>query len=82
MDHFALDMSFDPSGKFLAIGCVNGTIKIFDCKKGSETHSYRVHRGSVTKILFHPHKARYQLASTGDDFTVKIYDLRKSKYHI
>ncbi|KRX01398.1 WD40-repeat-containing domain [Pseudocohnilembus persalinus] len=74
-DYFALDMLFDPSGKYLAIGCVNGTIKIFDCKKGSESHSYRNHRGSVTKLAFHPQKDKYLLASVGDDFQIKLYDL-------
>ena len=47
-------MSFDNSGKFLACGCVNGTVKVFDVSKGIETHNYRLHRGSVIKMCFHP----------------------------
>jgi len=47
-------MAFDHSGRFLAIGSVSGEIRVFDCKAKIQSHSYKVHRGSVTKVLFHP----------------------------
>ena len=38
----------------MAVACVDGFIKVYDVKKGNLTHNYKVHRGSVTKVLFHP----------------------------
>ena len=54
---------------------MNGTIKVFDCHKGNETHSYKIHKGAVTKIMFHPNPMKLILVSTGDDFAIRIYDL-------
>ena len=54
---------------------MNGTIKIFDCHKGNETHSYKIHKDTVTKIMFHPNPMKLILVSTGDDFAIRIYDL-------
>ncbi len=34
-DHFPIEMVFDNSGQFLALGCVNGVVKVYDVKKGS-----------------------------------------------
>ncbi len=49
-----MDMVFDNSGRYLASGCVNGHIKILDCSKGTETHNYKIHSGSVNRLIFHP----------------------------
>lgn len=35
----------------------------------------QVHRGSVTKLLFHPTPLKLHLISVGEDYAIRIYDL-------
>ncbi|KAL4471660.1 hypothetical protein ABPG74_008553 [Tetrahymena malaccensis] len=74
-DQWALDIVFDTTGQFMAIGCVDGFIKVYDVKRGTLTHNYKVHRGSVTKLLFHPTPSKLHLISVGEDYAIRIYDL-------
>ena len=68
-------MVYDNSGVYLASGSTNGGIKIFDTRKGSQTHEYKKHRGSIIKLLFHPRYEKLQLFSAAEDNTIKLYDL-------
>lgn len=48
---------------------------MYDVKKGNLTHNYKVHRGSVTRVLFHPSLTKFHLISVGEDYAIRIYDL-------
>lgn len=47
-------MCFENTGRFLATGAVIGGIKVFDVKKGTQTHEFKNHNGSITSLIFHP----------------------------
>jgi WD40 repeat protein len=64
----------------VALGCVNGNIKVLDCVKGVETHSYKIHNGQIFKLLFHPIKENYLIISAGEDYAIRIYDMVVSRY--
>jgi WD40 repeat protein len=51
---FPIDMAVSPEDVFVALGCTNGTIRIINVKKGTTSHEYRYHRGSVLKLAWHP----------------------------
>ncbi len=49
-----LELAFDPSSKFLAAGTADSNIKVFDVKKGFQTHNFLGHRGVITNLVFFP----------------------------
>ena len=79
-DHFPVDIQFHPKGQYVALGCVDGIIKVLDCAKGSETHSYKIHNGQIFKLLFHPNPDNYILVSAGEDYSIRVYDMIVSTY--
>ena len=68
-------MTFDPAGRFLAIGTPQGIIKVFDVKKGIQTHEFKGHKGSIKQIFFYPDFQKYQIISISEEGTIKIFDL-------
>ena len=68
-------MVFDSSGRFLALGTPQGIIKVFDVKKGTQTHEFKGHRGSIKQIYFHPEFQKYQIISISEEGAIKIFDL-------
>lgn len=68
-------MSFDPTSKFLAAGTADSNIKVFDVKKGFQTHNLTGHRGIITNLIFHPEIDSLKLISTAEDLTIKVWDL-------
>ena len=68
-------MSFDPSSRFLAIGTSDSQVKVYDVAKGFQTHNFRGHRGVIVQLQFYPQTGSLQLISSGEDLTVKVWDL-------
>ncbi len=67
-------VAFDPGGKFLASGSVDGTVLLFDAETLQATgQPLAGHNGIVTSVAFRPDGG--SLASGGEDGTVILLDL-------
>jgi len=75
LNQMVLELAFDPSSKFLACGTADSQIKVFDVRKGFQTHSLLGHRGVITNLLFHPEADQLRLVSSAEDCTIKVWDL-------
>lgn len=52
-----LELAFDPTSKFLAVGTADSQIKVFDVARGYQTHNFTGgHRGVITILTFFPEK--------------------------
>jgi len=70
-----LEMTFDPSSKFLAAGTADSHVKVFDVARGFQTHNFLGHRGMIVKLLFYPEVDSLKLLSCGEDCLIKVWDL-------
>ena len=43
----SLEMCFDPSSRFLAVGTSDSQVKVYDVAKGFQTHNFKGHRGVI-----------------------------------
>ncbi len=68
-------MTFDPSSKFLAVGTADSNIKVYDVKKGFQTHNLTGHRGIITNLIFNPEEDSLKLISSAEDCTIRVWDL-------
>ena len=50
----SLEMCWDPSSRFLAVGTSDSQTKVYDVAKGFQTHNFRGHRGVIVRIAFYP----------------------------
>ena len=50
----SLEMCFDPSSRFLALGTSDSQVKVYDVAKGFQTHNFRGHRGVIVQLTFYP----------------------------
>jgi WD40 repeat protein len=73
-DFFAV--SFHPDGDHVAVGCADGTIRIWDLKAGKVVQSLFGHTNNVYSVAFSSNHQR--LASAGADRTIRIWDLATS----
>ena len=71
----SLELCFDPSSRFLAVGTSDSQIKVYDIQKGFQTHVFKGHRGVITQLKFFPQENSLQLASSGEDLSVQVWDL-------
>lgn len=46
-NQLVLEMTFDPSSKFLAVGTSDSHIKVFDVARNFQTHNFTGHRGII-----------------------------------
>lgn len=71
-----LELTFDPSSKFLAAGTADSSIKVFDVLKGFQTHNFTGgHRGVITNLAFFPELDTLLLVSAAEDCQLKVWDL-------
>ena len=75
VNQLVVEMEFDPTSKFLAVGTADSAIKIYDALKGFQTHSFNGHRGLILGLKFLPSTDSLKLLSTAEDFTIKVWDL-------
>lgn len=66
---------FHPDGLILGMGTNTNVVKIFDVREQTEVSSFASHMAPVTSVAFSENG--YICASTSEDGTVKIWDLRK-----
>ncbi|KAJ5067121.1 transducin beta-like protein [Anaeramoeba ignava] len=74
-----LDITFDPSGRLLASGSADQTVRVWHVEKQIATHNLRGHQNFVSKVMFHPDPNSLILFSASEDSSFKIWDLRKKK---
>ncbi len=70
-------LAADPTGQWLAVGTVGGTVSVFDCEEKSEfllSESEKLHEGAVTSLLFEPEELRF--ISAGADQKLLITHAR------
>jgi len=70
-------VQFHPDGLILGTGTAANRIRVWDVKTMANVASFEGHRGKVTDISFSENG--FYMASTGEDSTVKLWDLRKLK---
>ena len=66
-------VAFTPDGNWLASGCNDGIVKIWQVNTAHCLQSFRAHRGLIFKVLFHP--TQPLLISAGSDGTTRIWDI-------
>ncbi len=69
-------LALDVHRRYLAAGCVDGTIVIWDVEHGHRTGSKHVltgHRDQINALAFLPDEPQ-RLASASDDHTIRIWD--------
>ena len=71
----ALELSIDPSSRYVAAGTTTSEVKVYDLQKGFQTHNFMGHRGVLVKLAFIPHEGSLQLISAAEDMLVKVWDL-------
>lgn len=68
-------IAFDPRGKFLASGCIDGTIKIWDPRRRHSPLHLKGHDHQITALAVSPDGTLLATGST--DGTAKIWDRRR-----
>jgi len=68
-------VQFHPDGLILGTGTVASRIRVWDVKTMANVASFEGHKGKVSGISFSENG--FYMASTGEDSTVKLWDLRK-----
>lgn len=67
-----IQMSFDSTGTYLAVGCNDQTIRLWNTTKGALSRTFYEHNSWVTSVLFHP-KDKVLLSGTASDKKLRIW---------
>ena len=59
----------------MALGTSDSQVKVFEISKGIQTHNFIGHRGIIVQLAFLPGNETFRLLSSGEDHTVKVWDL-------
>jgi WD40 repeat protein len=70
---FVSSVAFTPDGQWLASGCWDGTVKLWDVAKGELLFTWNAHELRVTSVAISPDGKL--LATGSDDGSCKIWDL-------
>jgi WD40 repeat protein len=52
LNQLGLEVTFDPSSRYVAIGTSDSHVKVFDTVKGFQTHNFIGHRGVIVQLAF------------------------------
>lgn len=67
-------VAFHPDGKLLASAAASeNTVRLWNVASGQLLRTLKAHTGTVTRVVFHP--SGKKLASSGEDGTVKLWDV-------
>ncbi|GHO75655.1 hypothetical protein KSD_34260 [Ktedonobacter sp. SOSP1-85] len=72
LDATALALSWSPKGTYLASGCANGTVNVWEAQTGKRITSYHQHTRRVNAVAWSPDE-RF-LASASDDSTIHVWN--------
>lgn len=79
-NHPVLEMDYDPTGTLVAMGCSDGSIKIYDTDNHYYTHNFtKKHTGKIQMVKFHPMKGKLLLFTSALD-GLRVWDLFSRKY--
>lgn len=70
-DTTALSVAFSPNGKWLAAGCYDKTVRVWDAASNKLVYDLKGHTGAVVHVAFGPGSRRLATAST--DRTARIW---------
>ena len=70
-------ISFSPDGNSLAVGGVNGELRLYNSNDGKRTATLKGHEGAIFAVAFHPQTN--WLASAGFDGSVLIHETAKGE---
>lgn len=71
-------VAFSPDGRLLAVGCADGTMHLWDVRRGVRRVSVEAHADIINSIAFDP--TGEILASGSTDKTIKIWKVTKCKF--
>jgi WD40 repeat protein len=70
-------IAYSPDGNTIAVGNVNGEVRLYKTGDGSRVATLKENRGAVFALKFHP--ARNQLFTGGYDGKVRIFEVPEGK---
>jgi WD40 repeat protein/serine/threonine protein kinase len=73
----AYGLAFQPDGSRLAVGCSDGTIRLWDLVTLQQVAELHAHESYVHSVAFSPDGTR--LASASGDATVRVWDTRPAR---
>ena len=72
-------MDFDATSTLVALGSVDGAVRIWDICRGYCTHTFKSHTDIVRIVAFRQESSTINIFSGSDDGSLKCFDLVKSK---
>jgi len=76
-ENYVMSIAFDRTGRTLASGSCDKTVKLWDVANGKLLRTLKGHKGHVNSVAFDP--VGQTLASGSDDKTVKLWDVTSGK---
>ena len=70
-------IAYSPDGNSLAVGNVNGEVRLYKTSDGSRLATLKDNQGAVFALKFHP--SRNQLVTGGYDGKVRVFELPEGK---
>jgi len=70
-------IAYSPDGSMIAVGNLNGEVRLYRTGDGSRIATLKGNRGAVFALAFHP--KRSQIATAGFDGRVRIHELPEGK---
>jgi WD40 repeat protein len=80
----ATSVAFSPDGKLLAVGCNDGSVKVWDTTSGKELRRWQAHDGTYCRVAFSPDG---KILATGggtksmgpSDLNIRLWDVETGK---
>ena len=70
-------IAYSPDGNLIAIGGLNGEVRLYNTEDGTRRADLKGHHGAVFAVAFHP--LTNQVATAGFDGNVRIYETGKGE---